>query len=756
MRAPVRPDRERGAQLLRRARTAGRTLLAVLARPARGTFPVVAVWVVVWPLVVALLTVHATVQQPGFFQKALLEADVYDRLYTQVLIDPEIVDVTDQLMARLPVERTVVTDNLRVVIPPSALRGVSERLAEQVADYCSGGGDDLDLRVDLQPVFENIARLVSLYLLGRLSDARTYRAQDVATLVHNLLAAAVEISRGRPPTSVPTLMLRDDQAQAVASAVLATLSPGQRSVDLRDQLVVLLRAGDLPGALALVGPLLFRGAGSAVADLQRRLGGSSLDLGRPFAGAEESTLARGLRAVHVLGDSGVLALAAGLVAAMLAALVLEIRLSRRRGGRALPVALIAPLAAGIAGLLGAVLLRVLISGALARSSGALAALPPGARRLADDVTGRLVHQVTTDWLRLCAAPMALTVVLLAGRFLLGPALARGVLHLRAMSGGRAKAGQVALTAIGLSMTTWLFVPVTTNAGTITCNGSAALCSRRFDEVTYPASHNAMAASDADFLGPDQDLDLIGQLDLGVRALLVDVHHWTTAVEVDGFLAGLPAGQRAALEPYVRAPTSARTGLWLCHNVCQLGALDLTGQLQRIRSWLDANPTEVLTLIVQDEAPASEVMAAFTDAGLGRYLLTPPEEPDGDWPRLGEMVRDGRRLVVLAEQADEPGTWYRRFFRYAADTPFRVTAPGAFTCDPDRGDVDAPMLLINHWVSRAAGSRYDASIVNQRGSLLAHAGLCETARGRRPTFVAVNFAGIGDLVDTVAELNATPR
>jgi uncharacterized membrane protein YhaH (DUF805 family) len=730
-----------------------RRAIATEVPHSRVTAVVVAVWVLAWPVVVALLTVHATIQQPAYYRRALDEADVYDRLYTQVLTDPQIIDVTEQLMARLPVDRTVVTDNLRVVIPPSALRGVAERLADQVAAYCAGRTDQLDLRVDLQPVFANIARLVSLYLLGHLSDARTYHARDVAALVHTLLTVAAEISHGRPPASVPTLTLTTGQAQTVADAVLATLTPAQRSSLLRDQLVVLLGQGDLPGALALVGPLLFHGAGEAIADLQARLGGNQLDLGRPFTHAADSPLTRGLHSLHALGAVRVLSIAATLAAVMLAALAIGVRRARSRGARAWPVILAALISAGIAGLLATAGLEVTLSRSLASPPTALASLPPGARRLVDDVTAGLTHELITSWLRLAAAPLALTVALLAGRLLTGP-VTGGIARLWTVRGPWVTTGLVGVTAAALSATTWLVAPAATNAGTVVCNDSAQLCSRRYDQVTYPATHNAMAASDAEFLAPDQDLDLIGQLDRGVRALLIDVHRWTTVQQVGAFLAGLPADQRRLLEPYLRAPVGTRPGLWLCHNVCQLGALDLAGQLQRLRAWLDANPTEIITLIIQDEAPAAEIMAAFAQAGLGRYLLTPPDDPAGDWPRLGDMIRTGRRLVVLAEQADEPGTWYRRLFRYASDTPFHVTSPDAFTCDPDRGDPHAPLLLINHWVSRAAGSRYDATIANSRTSLLAHIRLCETTRSRRPTFLAVDFAGIGDLIATTAELNTT--
>ena len=56
-----------------------------------------------------------------------------------------------------------------------------------------------------------------------------------------------------------------------------------------------------------------------------------------------------------------------------------------------------------------------------------------------------------------------------------------------------------------------------------CNGHAELCDRRFDEVAYVASHNAMSVARLPGWFIPEQLDPIPeQLDQGVRALLVDV------------------------------------------------------------------------------------------------------------------------------------------------------------------------------------------------------------------------------------------
>src|SRR6185369_10728062 len=112
----------------------------------------------------------------------------------------------------------------------------------------------------------------------------------------------------------------------------------------------------------------------------------------------------------------------------------------------------------------------------------------------------------------------------------------------------------------------------------------------------------------------------------------------------------------------------------------------------------------------------------------------------------------RRLVVFAENADVPGTWYRRYFRYGADTPFDVPSAADFTCRVGRGSPHASMPLVNHWIEGDDPGRTYAGAVNQAPSLLAHLDRCPRTQVA-PTFLATDFTTIGDLIPTVAALNS---
>ena len=76
-------------------------------------------------------------------------------------------------------------------------------------------------------------------------------------------------------------------------------------------------------------------------------------------------------------------------------------------------------------------------------------------------------------------------------------------------------------------------------------------------------------------------------------------------------------------------------------------------LREIEAFLARNPSEVITIFIEDyvEAPMG-LTRVFNASGLARYLLPARRMPrnGGDWPLLSDMVRDGHRLVVFTSKA----------------------------------------------------------------------------------------------------------
>src|SRR5262249_13166772 len=146
----------------------------------------------------------------------------------------------------------------------------------------------------------------------------------------------------------------------------------------------------------------------------------------------------------------------------------------------------------------------------------------------------------------------------------------------------------------------------------------------------------------------------------------------------------------------------------------------------------------------------DTVTAMHAAGLDPYLYR--HGTDQKWPTLGQMIDDGQRLVVFAEQAGPPPSWYANAFQEMQETPFTVSSPGQFSCTPNRGVADAPLYLMNHCVARVPPDRVNATIVNTKKVLVDRARECERQRGLRPNYLAVDFSNIGDVVAAVNELN----
>ncbi|WP_007515647.1 hypothetical protein [Pseudofrankia saprophytica] len=699
--------------------------------------------VICWLPLVVILTARSTVLSPDFYTEGLSHVHAYDRVYTEILPDPAV----DDLLAGLPVDRTLVTANLRTVLPPSTVEGMTDEQIRRVVAYLRGDEDDIALTVDMRPLFTNISGLANRYLAGELGAGTTYQVSNVSEFTDGVIATLNDVAAGRAPTSLPTMKLRPQDADLVLGTVLARFDPVTRA-KLQEPARALLLSGNIAGALALLGPPLFQGDDQAIQQLRGRLvDGTVLNLGVSLSDLGDRPAIRAIDRLHDISGL-LLPVGAACVVAIFGGLVGAAAIATSRGRSPVRALGYVGLAAGLGSLLLGIAMRLALPNPLTSLDAPGSKLPKGAADVLTDFGATAYRGIESDFLRLTIWMLVLGAIL-TGLSLLAAAAARLERHTR-----RRRLVATAVVVIpAIVAVTWAAFPGAAADARVVCEGSARLCDRHYDEVSYAASHNAMANSEDQFLGPAQDPSIVHQLDLGVRGLLLDVHHWTTPEEVSKALDALDPTTRAALEPLTRGALSTRPGLWLCHDMCQLGALDFTTELRAIGDWLDRNPTEVVTLILQDQVPANEIIGAVDQAGLGNKVVTPPADPDGEWPTLRQMTTSGHRLVVFTESQDTPGSFLRSFYRYGSDTPFDARLPADLAgCTVKRGSADARLLLVNHWLTAAAPSRRAALDDNATGLLLARAGVCERARDRRPTFVAVDFANIGALPQAIATLN----
>jgi hypothetical protein len=159
-------------------------------------------------------------------------------------------------------------------------------------------------------------------------------------------------------------------------------------------------------------------------------------------------------------------------------------------------------------------------------------------------------------------------------------------------------------------------------------------------------------------------------------------------------------------------------------------------------------------MLQDETKPEDTVAALRAAGLD--TLAYAWQPGKPWPTLGQLVHDGTPLVVFSQTAGGSPDWFLPQYSLMQDNPYSATSIDDLSCAPNRGPLDAPLLLVNHWISKPTPDVADAARMNERTFLLDRLRRCEEVRGQRVNFVAVDFWHEGGLFDVVDDLNSRAK
>jgi hypothetical protein len=310
-----------------------------------------------------------------------------------------------------------------------------------------------------------------------------------------------------------------------------------------------------------------------------------------------------------------------------------------------------------------------------------------------------------------------------------------------------------------------------------CNGHLALCDRPLPDVALAATHNSMSATLPGWFSAMQEGSIADQLRFGIHGLLIDTHYADKLA--DGRLrtyfgedakikelARQDGVSQSAVDAALRTRErlgfkgEGKRGMYLCHTFCELGGTALDEALREIRDYLVANPGEVLVVINQDYVTAEDFVGAVRDAGLEKLAYRGPTS--GRWPTLREMIDSGQRVLFLAENEAGAAPWYHPAYKaITQETPYSFSRPEqligeaglAATCRENRGPADAPLFLVNHWVTTdPAPLPSHASEVNAYEPLMARLRECERIRRHLPNLVAVNFYRRGDLLRAVDTLN----
>ncbi len=303
-----------------------------------------------------------------------------------------------------------------------------------------------------------------------------------------------------------------------------------------------------------------------------------------------------------------------------------------------------------------------------------------------------------------------------------------------------------------------------------CNGSFALCELRLNEAAWAGTHNSFSASDSPgWFIANQRHDMRRQLQDGIRLFLIDAH-WGIE-NADGRVRTDFATEKRdrnkvakSLPPEVLASAERLAGrvgagdlkgkreVWLCHTVCELGATKMADQLVEVREFLEANRGEVVILFIEPYVSPQDIERVFKESGLLRYVET--LDRDSPMPTLGELVSRNKRVIVLTEKdADGTVPWYLDGFSFVQDTPLGATKIKQLSCELERGDVDSPFLMINHWADVFPPRSSPNEPFQTEKQIVGRAKKCQRKRGVPVSLIAVDHYELGSLIPAVDALNA---
>jgi hypothetical protein len=174
-------------------------------------------------------------------------------------------------------------------------------------------------------------------------------------------------------------------------------------------------------------------------------------------------------------------------------------------------------------------------------------------------------------------------------------------------------------------------------------------------------------------------------------------------------------------------------------------------------------------------PVSDYVASFEQAGMMKYLWTPPSPTMNlsDWPTLGQMILQNKRVVVMMDYGTNQGEvpWLLDEYNYQWETPFSPTDP-AFPCTQNRPpnqteDVSRNrMYILDHNLNIEVGlggmdilipaySLLDqVNAVSGNTSLGLNVENCAKMWGRPPNWLVVDYYNFGNFNGSVFQVAAT--
>ncbi|XP_077216539.1 PI-PLC X domain-containing protein At5g67130-like isoform X2 [Tasmannia lanceolata] len=247
----------------------------------------------------------------------------------------------------------------------------------------------------------------------------------------------------------------------------------------------------------------------------------------------------------------------------------------------------------------------------------------------------------------------------------------------------------------------------------------------FNKYAFLTTHNSFAIDGEPshtgvprFAVTNQEDNITQQLNNGVRALMLDTYDF-------------------------------KGDVWLCHasggKCSSFNAFEpAMDTMKEIETFLSANPSEIITLILQDYVEANGLTKLFNNSGLSKYWFPLSKMPENgqDWPPISNMVTNNERLLVftsIKSKQDTEGIAYQ--WNYMVENQYGDGGMKPASC-PNRSesepmsDKTKSLVLVNYFqtfpIKENTCKINSVDLINMLHT-------CYNASGNRwANFLAVNY------------------
>ncbi|CAO2169896.1 unnamed protein product [Urochloa humidicola] len=247
----------------------------------------------------------------------------------------------------------------------------------------------------------------------------------------------------------------------------------------------------------------------------------------------------------------------------------------------------------------------------------------------------------------------------------------------------------------------------------------------FNNYSWLTTHNsyalagAVSATGATIISPTNQEDTVtAQLKNGVRGLMLDTYDFNNDV-------------------------------WLCHsfggNCYNITSFQpAINVFKEIQTFLEANPSEVITIFLEDYTATGSLPKVFNASGLMKYWFPVAKMPKsgGNWPLLKDMISQNQRLLVFtSKKSKEASEGIAYEWNYVVENNYGNEGMEAGNCtnraeSPAMDSKSQSLVLMNFFSTDPSQTGVCG---NNSAPLVSMLKTCHSASGNRwPNYIAVDF------------------